>query len=111
MKRAILPLILSLVAAATFLAAQQDRPRKMPSGQYPPWEVKVLEPREIAAGRYTQVRPYELDEMAADGWELVSMASFVLRNEEHEGLKGERPMVTQSYLSYAFKRLKRDATR
>ena len=111
MKRAILPLTLILLAAAALVIAQQPRLRPTLSGQYPPWEVKVLEPREIAAGRYTQVRPYELDEMATDGWELVSMASFVLRNEEHEGPKGERPMVTQAYMSYAFKRLKRDPLR
>ena len=112
MQRAILPLALVfLIATALVVVAQQQRPRALPSGQYPQWEVKVLEPHEIAAGRYVQIRSYELDDMAAEGWELVAMTNYVLRNEEHEGPKGERPMVTQAYQSYAFKRLKRDATR
>ena len=68
--------------------------------------MRVLHPHEVAAGRYVQVRPYEIDQMAGEGWELVSVSTFVLRNEEHEGPKGERPVVTQAYLSYAFKRLK-----
>lgn len=113
MKRATLPLTLAFLFAAALLFAQQQRPRQSspPSGQYPQYEVKVLEPHEISAGRYHQVRPYELDELAADGWELVAMTNFVLRNEEHVGPKGERPMVTQAYQSYAFKRLKRDQLR
>jgi hypothetical protein len=113
MKRAILPLSLAFLLATVLLLAQPQRPRPAttPSGQYPQWEVKVLEPHEVAAGRYQQVRPYELDELASDGWELVAMTNFVLRNEEHEGPKGERPMVTQAYQSYAFKRLKRDQVR
>ena len=115
MTRLKLPLALTLLlAAAAMLFAQQQQqraPRGTASGQYPAWEVKVLEPHEVAAGRYVQVRPYELDEMASEGWELVSMANYVLRNEEHEGPKGERPMITQAYMSYAFKRLKRDPVR
>jgi hypothetical protein len=105
MKRAILPLSLLFVIATALLLAQQPRPR--PAGDYPQWEVKVLHPQEIAAGRYSQVRPYELDNMAAEGWELVGMSQYVLRNEEHQGPNNERPMVTQAYMSYAFKRLKR----
>ena len=109
MKYAIVPL--ALLAILAF--AQQQSPRSKPTGpqQYPEWEVRVLHPHEVAAGRYQQVRPYELDTLAQEGWELVSMTEYVLRNEEHEGLKGERPMVTQAYLSYGFKRLKRDQTR
>lgn len=105
MKRAILPFALVSILATAILLAQQNRPR--PAGEHPQWEVKVLHPQEISAGRYMQVRPYELDNMAAEGWELVSMTEFVLRNEEHQGPNNERPMVTQAYLSYAFKRLKR----
>jgi len=113
MKRAIFPLTLVLLLATVLLLAQQQRPRPTttPSGQYPQWEVKVLEPHEVSAGRYQQVRPYELDEIASDGWELVAMTNFVLRNEERKGPNGELPMVTQAYQSYAFKRLKRDQVR
>ena len=111
MKRATLPLALGLLIATSVLVVAQQRTRAVPSGQYPQWEVKVLEPHEIAAGRYVQVRSYELDDLAAEGWELVAMTNFVLRNEEHEGPKGERPMVTQAYQTYAFKRLRRDQVR
>jgi len=110
-KSLIAPLTVALLAAAAVLAAQQAARPAPAARQYPQWEVKVLEPHEIAAGRYVQVRSYELDELASEGWELVGMANFILRNEEHEGLKGERPMVTQGYMSYAFKRLKRDPIR
>ena len=109
MKRAVFLLVLVLVAV--LFAQQQGRRPPAGSQQYPEWEVKVLEPHEIAAGRYVQVRSYELDTLAQEGWELVAVTNFVLRNEEHEGLKGERPMVTQAYQSYAFKRLKRDSIR
>ena len=111
MKRATLPLALGLLIATAVLVVAQQRTRTVPSGQYPQWEVKVLEPHEIAAGRYAQIRSYELDDLAAEGWELVAMTNFVLRNEEHEGPKGERPMVTQAYQTYAFKRLRRDQVR
>ena len=109
MKRAIFPLI--LVLAAVLIAQQQARRPSTGPQPYPEWEVKVLEPHEVAAGRYVQVRSYELDTLAQEGWELVAVSNHVLRNEEHEGLKGERPMVTQAYQSYAFKRLKRDSSR
>jgi hypothetical protein len=109
MKHAILPL--ALFAILAYAQQQQPRPKSAGPQQYPEWEVKVVHPHEVAAGRYQQVRPYELDTLAQEGWELVSMSEYVLRNEEREGLKGERPMVTQAYHSYAFKRLKRDQFR
>lgn len=121
MRRALLTLALLLTAAAgavVVVTAQQPQPpaqtrvRTFPRDRpYPEWDVKVLHPHEIAAGRYAQVRPYELDQTAAEGWELVSVTPFVMRNEEHEGPKGERPMVTQVYLSYSFKRLRNDQIR
>lgn len=120
MRRALLPLALLLTVAAgsvivvTAQQQQQSQTRVRTFSRdrpYPEWEVKVLHPHEIAAGRYAQVRPYELDQTAADGWELVSVTPFVMRNEEHEGPKGERPMVTQVYVSYSFKRLRNDQTR
>ena len=111
MKHAIVPLALLAILAFAQQQPQQSRPRPAGPQQYPEWEVKVVHPHEVAAGRYQQVRPYELDTLAQEGWELVSMTEYVLRNEEHEGMKGERPMVTQAYHSYAFKRLKRDQTR
>lgn len=117
-----LALLLTVSAAAVVVVTaqqqqqqppQQTRVRTFARGdrQHPEWEVKVLHPHEIAAGRYSQVRPYELDQAAVDGWELVSVTPFVMRNEEHEGPKGERPMVTQVYLSYSFKRLRNDQFR
>jgi hypothetical protein len=118
LKRALFPLalVLAFLAVAQQLPLPQPPPQQRPRPSsnhkdYPEWEVKELHPHEVAAGRYIQVRPYELDNMAAEGWELVSVTTYVLRNEEHEGLKGERPIVTQAYLSYAFKRLKRDPLR
>ncbi|MCC6539494.1 MAG: hypothetical protein IT162_18220 [Bryobacterales bacterium] len=101
------PLLAVVALAAVGLVAQTTRGARPSTGrQHPEWEVRILHPHEVAAGRYSQVRPYEIDQMAAEGWELVSVSTYVLRNEEHEGPKGERPMVTQAYLSYAFKRLK-----
>lgn len=114
MRRALLTLAVLLTLVAALMTAQSQTSRVRPFSRnpdYPEWEVKVLHPHEIAAGRYAQVRPYELDQAAADGWELVSVSPFVMRNEEHEGPKGERPMVTQVYVSYSFKRLRKDGLR
>lgn len=112
MRRAFIPLALfSLLAIGAVILTGQSPGRQRGLAQYPEWEVTVLHPHEISVGRYAQVRPYELDRAASEGWELVSVTPFVMRNEEHEGPKGERPMVTQVYQSYAFKRLRREPSR
>jgi len=104
--RSWLLLVLCLSAAALF--AQRDR--LAPPANLPTWEYRVLAPQEIAVGVYKQVEWYEVESLGAQGWELVSAASWVLRNDEHkvDPKRGQMEVapkiVTQSYLAYYFKR-------
>jgi hypothetical protein len=64
-------------------------------------------PREIAPARYEQVEQRELQSLADQGWELVSVMPYIYRNEERGTPEmAPRPMVTQTYPAYFFKRLK-----
>lgn len=69
------------------------------------WEVKAVFPREISPARYAQVPEVELRRLAADGWRLVSVAPYVLLNEER-GPEGRKLAVTQTYPAYFFQRQK-----
>jgi hypothetical protein len=73
----------------------------------PPYETQALFPREVRPGEYAQVDPQQIQALAADGWELVSVVQHVLKNEERGPERSNRPVVTQSYPAYFFKRLKR----
>jgi hypothetical protein len=88
----------AMALAATLLLAQRP-------AQYPIWEVKTLLPQERSPARYTQVQQYDVDRMAAEGWELVAVTPYVYLNEER-GQEGHKLMVTQTYQAYYFKRLK-----
>lgn len=71
-----------------------------------PFEVKQVFPREISPGRYQQVDARELQVLAEDGWELVSVTPYIYLNEERGPSNAQRPVVTQTYPAYFFKRLK-----
>lgn len=90
-------------AAAALLWAQRERP-----GDYPQYEVRAIFPRETSPAQYRQVDSRELEEVAQQGWELVSVVPYIFKNEERGSPNmAPRPMATQTYPAYFFKRLKR----
>ena len=73
------------------------------------YEFLSVFPAETAPGQYQQVPDAQLQQLAAQGWELVSVSTFVLRNEEHDsGDLYPRTVVTQAYPAYFLKRLRTD---
>jgi hypothetical protein len=70
------------------------------------FEITSVFPHENAPGHYEQADASALRNLAADGWELVSVTPFVYRNEEHNNgtMNGPKPVVTQVYPAYFFKR-------
>jgi hypothetical protein len=101
MRRNIL-LIGLCAAAALLLWAQRDR-----IGDHPAYEVKSLMPRETSPAQYKQVDAREIQSVADEGWELVAVVPYIYKNEEHGTPDlAPRPMVTQVYPAYFFKRLK-----
>lgn len=108
MKRTIVAAGLVL-AAAVFLWAQRERAF---NPAYVPFEVHAVFPRETSPGQYAQVSQSELQALAQQGWELVSVMPYIYRNEEHgPELQGPKPVVTQTYPAYFFKRARVSATR
>ena len=102
MKKTILILGLAL-SAAIFVWAQRER---VPAA-YVAYEVRSVFPRETSPGEYAQVSQAELQALAQQGWELVGVMPYIYRNEEHgPELHGPKPVVTQSYPAYFFKRTK-----
>ncbi len=100
MKRT-LPVVGVFLMAAIFLWAQRDR------SSYAQFEVRSVFPHETSPGKYEQVREAELQSLATQGWELVSVMPYIYRNEEHgPDMPGPRPIVTQTYPAYFFKRVK-----
>ena len=90
------------VAAVLALRAQRDA---LPA--YSPFEVKAVFPREVSPARFEQVDDRELQTLAGQGWELVSVMPYIYRNEERGSPSvTPRPMVTQTYPAYFFKRLR-----
>jgi hypothetical protein len=104
MKRILVLSPLFAMAAAAFLWAQQT---KTPALAYPPYEVRAVFPRETSPALYEQVSQQELQSLAAQGWELVSVMPFVYRNEERGQAQNNKPAVTQTYPAYFFKRIRR----
>ncbi len=102
-------LLVSAVGVMVLWAAQvttQVIPvKRSRPGDYPAWEVKVVQPVEISPARYRQVTEMELNQVALDGWELVGVSPYTYLNEERGR---DRTMVTQTYPSYVFKRLRRE---
>jgi hypothetical protein len=89
-------------AAALLLWAQRDRP-----GDHPAYEATSLMPHETAPAQYRQVDAREIQSLAGEGWELVAVVPYIYKNEERGPPDlAPRPMVTQVYPAYFFKRLK-----
>jgi len=103
MRRSALVLALG-VAVVLWLAAQRDHHQ-----DHLPYEVKLVFPHETSPGQYRQVEQRELEILADQGWELVSVMPYIYRNEEH-GIGNDsirpKPVVTQTYPAYFFKRQK-----
>jgi hypothetical protein len=94
---------LALLAAVTALLWGQRERASDPT----PLEVRSVFPREVTPGQYQQVTQPELQLLASQGWELVSVMPYVYRNEEHgQELSGPRAVVTQTYPAYFFKRVR-----
>ena len=101
MRRSLFILVLGLTAAF-LLPAQRDRP--LDRSHY---EVKSVFPREITPGQFQQVDQREIETLADQGWELVSVIPYIYRNEERgSDVTKIKPMVTISYPAYFLKRAK-----
>ena len=101
MKRVLLAVGLLLVVAA-FLWPQY---RVVPDTVH--LDVRSVFPREVSPGKYEQVDQRSLQMLADQGWELVSVMPYIYRNEERgPELQGPKPVVTQTYPAYFFKRVK-----
>ncbi|HEX4278690.1 MAG TPA: hypothetical protein VHZ74_25215 [Bryobacteraceae bacterium] len=99
MKRSLLAVALLMVATA-FVWAQY---RVVPDTIH--LDVRSVFPREVSPGKYEQVDQRSLQTLADQGWELVSVMPYVYRNEERgPELQGPKPVVTQTYPAYFFKR-------
>ena len=103
MNRIIVLSLALLTAAVAFVWAQQG---KAPAAVYAQYEVHSVFPRETSPAMYAQVSQQELETLASQGWELVSVMPFVYRNEERGTAADNKPAVTQTYPAYFFKRVK-----
>ena len=104
MRRSILIAGLGAAAVALLWAQQRDR-ALVPDA--PPYEVRSIFPHEISPAEYSQVEQRELQAAADQGWELVSVTPYIYKNEERGSpAQSPRPIVTQTYPAYFFKRLK-----
>lgn len=92
-----------LVVAAFALYGQRER--LAPPPNTPTWEYRALTPHEISTAAFRQVEWFEVEALGNQGWELVSVTPFVIRNDEHKPrAEGESKLVTQNYVAYYFKR-------
>jgi hypothetical protein len=96
-----------LAAMAVVLWGQRER--VVP--ETTPLEVRSVFPHEVTPGQYQQVSQNELQLLASDGWELVSVMPYVYRNEEHGAELQARAVVTQTYPAYFFKRVRASGRR
>ena len=104
MKRLIVLGFTLTISAAALVWAQQA---KAPAAVYAQYEVRSVFPRETSPAMYEQVSQQDLQTLASQGWELVSVMPFVYRNEERGTAANNKPAVTQTYPAYFFKRVKR----
>jgi hypothetical protein len=101
MKRIVFTVVLFMMVAA-FVWAQY---RVVPDTVH--LEVRSVFPREVTSGHYEQVDQRTLLTLADQGWELVSVMPYIYRNEERgPELQGPKPVVTQTYPAYFFKRVR-----
>ena len=76
------------------------------------YEIRSVFPRETSPAQYQQVDTRELQTLADQGWELVGVVPYILKNEEHGTPQmAPRPMVTQTYPAYFFRRLRLSGVR
>jgi hypothetical protein len=118
MKKVIFACLL-VCATALLLAQSRQTPGTAPgriatggssqSPVYAPYELLSVFPQENAAGEFRQVDPSQLQSLSDQGWQLVSVAPYVYRNEGHDANANDAtvpppPLVTQVYLAYFFQR-------
>ena len=103
MKKIIVLSLTLLTAAVALVWAQQG---KTTDAVYAQYEVRSVFPRETSPAMYEQVSQQELQTLASQGWELVSVMPYVFRNEERGPKLDNKPAVTQAYPAYFFKRVK-----
>jgi hypothetical protein len=95
-------LVIGFCAATLLLWAQQDR-----AADHPAYEVTSLMPHETSPAQFKQVDAREVQTLASEGWELVAVVPYIYKNEERGTPDmAPRPMVTQVYPAYFFKRLR-----
>ena len=108
-------LVVCLLIGATVLTMAQTRrvaPGRVSTGSssraaaYAPYELLSVYPQETGAGEFSQVDPNQLQSLAEEGWQLVSVAPYAYRNEGAPGASGlvPPPLITQVYLAYFFQR-------
>ena len=113
MKKALF-VCLFLGALALLFAQQQRRPTGAAPGRvatggspqapvYAPYELLSVFPEETSPGEYHQVEPSQLQRLADQGWQLVSVTPDIYINEQHGG-GTSAPLVTQVYQAYFFQR-------
>jgi hypothetical protein len=104
MKTIIAGSVVALVAVALLLGQRQ----KIEVFAHPQLEVLSVFPPESPPGQFQQVEQRRLETLSDQGWELVSVMPYVYRNEERNigEMRGPKPVVTQTYPAYFFKRLK-----
>lgn len=103
MRRTGLYLLLAVTAAAALVWGQRER--LAPARQIPTWEYRTLAPEELGRGRYQQASWDKVQALGAQGWELVGVTPWVIRNDEQAGSMDAPPkVVTQNYVAYYFKR-------
>jgi hypothetical protein len=107
MTRIVLAGVLFLMGTA-FVWAQRDRIASIVPEPVR-LEVRSVFPREVSPGKYEQVDQRTLQQLSDQGWELVSVTPYIYRNEERGPemqAQGPRPVVTQTYPAYFFKRIR-----
>jgi hypothetical protein len=104
MRAAPFVLLGALAVTAALVAWAQQRERAI---ERPGYELKSVLPRETSPAQYKQVDERELEALADQGWELAAVVPYIYKNGERGTPDlAPRPMVTQTYPAYFFKRLK-----
>jgi hypothetical protein len=100
MRRSTLVVAICVTTALLLWAQQQGR-----YADHPPYEIRSVFPKEMSPGQYPHVEQRELEALADQGWELVSVMPYIYRNEERGSDNTKpKPVVTQTYPAYFFKR-------
>jgi hypothetical protein len=101
MRRSTVVFALALATVLLLWAQREQHPN------HPPYEIKAVFPPEISPGHYQHVDQRVLQDAADQGWELVSVMPYIYRNEERgNDTTKPKPVVTQTYPAYFFKRQK-----